>query len=604
MTTGGAAADALRVAVVCPHAWPPRDDVARHVRAEAAALARRGMRVTVLAPGADRGLVAEGRACLRRLATEGPGALTAAPGAPRELVVARALPAGRRRVGGPLDLADALHTALGAGGFDVVHLHEPLAPTPALAALRTAGCATVATLHRPESMAGAAFLRPLVQRAFDRLSLRIATGETVLRAAREVLPGEYSLVRPGVDPARFGDDPAPAGGPPGIVIVARSRERAGLRFALAAIRVMGVDALGPITVIGPGDAAWRTQRIVPKALRPFVSVVTDDGEDARAAALRAAGVALFPTPDEVVGPVLGEAMAAGVAVLAPRCAEVEGVLSHGRDGLVLPPFARTDWQSALAEMAADPGRRDRLAAAARARRRTWDAVAEDLESLYAIAIDRRRTRPDTAPAPVVADLRVRPPGTIDVSAWVRACRSAGLGVVAVASPAGLAPALAIAAAAPDDLAVVVGQEIATGDGAIVGLFLSREVASPTSLTDAIAEVRAQGGVVVVPHPDTLAIPPADALRRHADGIDCWEGLPPGAGRSGQLAADLGRRFGALVIAGSGASAPELVGTAWTELAPFQGPVDFLDMVAQARLHDRPQRRRARARAHAATGRGD
>ena len=604
MSAGSVAADALRVAVVCPHAWPPRDDVARHVRAEAEALARRGMLVTILAPGADRGMVAEGRARLRRLAAEGPGALTAAPGAPREVVLARALPTGRRRVGGPLDLADALRTALGAGGFDVVHLHEPLAPTPALAALRSAGCATVATLHRPEAMAGAAFLRPLVRRAFDRLSLRIATGETVLRAAREVLPGEYSLLRPGVDPANFGADQAPVEGPPGIVIVARSRERAGLRFALAAIRVVGVDALGPITVIGPSDAAWRTQRIVPKALRPVVSVIADDGEEVRAVALRAAGVALFPAPDEVVGPVLGEAMAAGAAVLAPRCAEVEGVLSHGRDGLVLPPFARTDWQAAVAEMVADPGRRARLGAAARARRRTWDTVAEELEALYAIAIARRATRPDGAPAPVAADLRVRPPGAIDVGAWVRACRSAALGVVAVASPAGLAPALAIAAAAPDDLAVVVGQEIATDEGAIVGLFLSREVASPISLTEAIADVRDQGGIVVVPHPEAIAIPPPEALRRHADEIDCWEGLPPGAGRSGQLAADLGRRFGALVIAGSGATAPELVGTAWTELAPFQGPADFLDMVAQARLHDRPQRRRARARAQSATEHGD
>lgn len=575
--------------------------MARHVRAEAAALAARGLRVTVLAPGQTRGLVAAGRERIRRLADEGPDAVLGEPGSPLEIAIARAIPAGRRSLSGPFDLSDALQAVVTGGRFDVVHLHEPLAPTPALGVLREAPCATAATFHRPEALAGAAFLRPLIRRALDRLDLRIVTGETLLRSIEEVLPGDYALMRPGVDPALFPAG-APTHSPPGAVIVARSRERAGLRFALSALRVAPPEVLGPVTVIGPAEAAWRVRRIVPKAMRDRVTVVPDTGEEARAGALRGGRIVLFASPEELVGPVLGEALAAGAAVLAPRAAEVEGTLRHGIDALVLSPFARTEWQAAIAEVASDPGRRARLAAGAAARRRSWADVARELEDLYAAAIAARR---DTRPAPelsLAADLRLRPPATIDAGAWVRACRAAGLRVVAVASPHGIAPALALAAAAPDDLAVVIGQEVATADGAIVGLFLTRDVPSGGTLEASVDAIRDQGGLVLVPHPEQGGAPSAAALRRVADRIDCVEAVSPGGGRSEVAAAGLLSRLGTLVTAGSGAGTPELAGAAWTELRPFHSPQDLMESLADATLHARPARTaRSRNRATSRAG---
>ena len=600
MSAAGEARDAggLRVAVVCPHSFPPRDDVARHARNEAAALARRGMRVTVLAPSADRRLVAAGRERLRRIAVEGPAAIAAEPGAPLELLVARALPAGRRRrLGGPLDLPDALNTALAGGAFDVVHLHEPLAPTPALATLRSAGCTSVATIHRPETLAGAAFLRPLIRRALDRLSVRVATGETVLRAAREVLPGEYALVRPGADPRLFAP-PERRGAPPGIAIVARSRERAGLRFALSTLRGVAPEALGPIAVLGPGASAWRTQRIVPKAMRSRVEIVPDTDEEARAGLLRRSGLVLFASPEELIGPVLGDALSVGATVLVPRAPEIEGVLVHGRDALVLPPFAGAEGRAAVEAALADPVRTERQGREARAAHRSWDRVADELAEVYESARAAWSRRPAPSTRPVAADLRVRPSATPDAAAWVAAARGAGLGLLAVASPHGIAPALAIARAAPDDLAVVVGQEVATAEGVVIGLFLTREVPSGGPLADTVKAVREQGGVLVVPHPDVADAPPAAALRRIGAEVDCWEGVVAGAGRGAIEAARVRQRLGALLTAGSGASAPEQVGGAWTELRPFHGAADFLDAVAGAVLHARPPRRRARERARA------
>jgi predicted metal-dependent phosphoesterase TrpH len=61
-----------------------------------------------------------------------------------------------------------------------------------------------------------------------------------------------------------------------------------------------------------------------------------------------------------------------------------------------------------------------------------------------------------------------------------------------------------------DLEVIVGAEIMTEKGEITGLFLSREIES-RHLRDVIGEIKAQGGLVVVPHP-------FDGLRRSAFAI--------------------------------------------------------------------------------------
>ena len=129
----------LRIALVSPLPSPPRDDVARHVAEVARALAARGHAVTVLAPATTRDRIAAGRSRLRAAEAGDPSAVVAGPGEVREVAIGRALPAGPgRRVGGPFDLVSALEAALSRPAFDVVDLHEPLAPSPALAALRHA----------------------------------------------------------------------------------------------------------------------------------------------------------------------------------------------------------------------------------------------------------------------------------------------------------------------------------------------------------------------------------------------------------------------------------------------------------------------------------
>jgi phosphatidylinositol alpha-mannosyltransferase len=570
------------------------------VAAEAAALAARGHRVAVLAPASGRERVEAGRARLRRAAAGDPEALLPPPGRVAETALARALPAGAgRRMGGPFDLATALETALAGSAFDVVHVHEPLAPSPTLTALRHARGVTAVTFHRPEQLAGVAFLRPLVDRALSRVDLRIATSEAGRRALAEVLPGDYRLIRPGVDPGPAG--PADGPGPPGVVVVARGRDRVGARFGLSALRGLDPAHAGPLILLGPRDAPWRTRAAVPKALRGAVEVVPDGGPAARAAVFARGGIAAFTTPADAAGPALAEAMAAGMAVVAPLAPwiEVEGLLQHGREALLLPAFSRPAWSAAIRELVDDAPRRRALglAAAAAGRARSWDDVARELEAAYRAVPARIAAAPAAGDGRVVADLRVAPEPGEPPAAIVAACAARGIAAVAVAAPGGIEPALAVARAAPPELGVIVGQEIHAAEGVVVGLFLEGPIADGLPLRQTLERVHAQGGVVLVPHPEALPVPPADDLRRVADLIDCHEavaGTAGAAGRGDEHGAWLAQRVGLLVTGGSGAASAAGVGAAVTELRPFHGPADFLAALADARVARRRRGGRARA----------
>jgi phosphatidylinositol alpha-mannosyltransferase len=591
--------EGLRIALICPHAWPPRDDLSSHVEAEAQALARRGHAVTVLAPTTNKESYASGRERLRRTDSDDNKAIVAQPGEVLLVSIARALPARRgRRLVGPFDVSSALETAIAKAPFDVTHLHEPLSPSPALAALRRARGLRAVTFHRPETAAGAAFLRPLVRRVLARVDLRVAVAESTRRAVEEVLPGDYSLIRPGADLDAYAHA-RPAGSEPvQIAVVARSRDRTGIRYALAALRTMDRTGIDGVTVIASPTAPWRARQTIPRSLRDIVDVIPDD-DDQRAEVLARSQIVVFPSPEELIGPVAGEALARGAAVLVPRAPELEGLLVHGRDALALPPFERESLQRSLEDLVANPARRSELGAEARRNARSWDDAAAELEARYLADTPTSAARASDREQRIPLDLRIRPAAGDDPGPWIEACRNAGVRAVAVAAAGSREVALRIADAAPAELGVILGQEVRTREGAVVGLFLEEDVPSGLGLEESIDAIHEQGAVVVAPHPDAAEAPAESALRRVAAAIDCWETLVPDEVVHGTRGSDLARRFGALVLASSAARTPAQVGRVWTEMRPFTGPADFLDALADATLHTspagRPRRRRKTGR---------
>ena len=151
--------------------------------------------------------------------------------------------------------------------------------------------------------------------------------------------------------------------------------------------------------------------------------------------------------------------------------------------------------------------------------------------------------------------------------------------------------------------VVVGQEVRTRAGELIGLFLSERLQFGTPADDAAAAIRAQGGLVYVPHPfdPTRHCLREDALLALADGglIDAIEvfnaktSLPHLNERARAFAAERGLPGGA----GSDAHEPSAIGAAYLEMPDFDGPADFLAHMAEGEVvghaYDRPRAWRAR-----------
>ena len=134
--------------------------------------------------------------------------------------------------------------------------------------------------------------------------------------------------------------------------------------------------------------------------------------------------------------------------------------------------------------------------------------------------------------------------------------------------------------------VVVGEEVMTTEGELIGLFLARPVRSSLAPMEAASEIKSQGGLVYLEHP-------CDGTRRHlseagiasvADLIDIVEVFN---GRSDETAnrraEDLRGTLGAAPGAGSDAHSLGEIGSVYVEMDEFDGADDFLVKLRRSKI---------------------
>jgi predicted metal-dependent phosphoesterase TrpH len=98
---------------------------------------------------------------------------------------------------------------------------------------------------------------------------------------------------------------------------------------------------------------------------------------------------------------------------------------------------------------------------------------------------------------------------------VEALQRARVDVVALTDHNTIEGALKLTEIAPKWLTVIVGEEIATAEGDLLGLFLHTRIEPRLSVAETIRQIREQGGLVIVPHP-------FDRLRQEAMGAEALE----------------------------------------------------------------------------------
>jgi hypothetical protein len=138
------------------------------------------------------------------------------------------------------------------------------------------------------------------------------------------------------------------------------------------------------------------------------------------------------------------------------------------------------------------------------------------------------------------------------------------------------------------LRVVVGEEVRTPDGDVIGLFLTERIPYVLPLVEVIGRIRAQHGLVYVPHPFD---PGRSSLGRVLPGL-CEEGAvdvievfnaKTSDGALNRQSADLAKSFGLPGGAGSDAHDAPGVGAAYLEMPDFDGPAAFLAGLADAHV---------------------
>ena len=169
--------------------------------------------------------------------------------------------------------------------------------------------------------------------------------------------------------------------------------------------------------------------------------------------------------------------------------------------------------------------------------------------------------------------------------FVREVGRRRLDVVAVTDHNTIRGALAVRELA--DFPVIVGEEVRSSDGEVLGLFLSEEIPKGLTAGDTIAHIKDQGGIAGVPHPfDSLrSALREDALLGCIDQLDFIEGLNARMVFSSHndKARKFAKQHGLPVSAGSDAHSPWEVGRVWAETPPFEGAADFVAALRQGRL---------------------
>ena len=250
---------------------------------------------------------------------------------------------------GPRAAARAVRTVR-QGGFDVLHLHEPLVPGPSLACLVLCAIPAVGTFHRAGTGAAYRLLGPLARAGAKRLAARCAVSDEARATAHGALGGEYEIIGNGIDLARFASvSPWPNAGPT-VLFVGRHEPRKGLDVLLGAVGRMPAGSAPTVWVAGEGPETERLKRrFAALDTVRWLGRVSD-----RELTARLAGADALCAPSrggESFGVVLLEAMAARSAVVASDLPGYASVV--GGHGLLCPPGDEEALAAALHSITVD-----------------------------------------------------------------------------------------------------------------------------------------------------------------------------------------------------------------------------------------------------------
>jgi phosphatidylinositol alpha-mannosyltransferase len=367
----------MKVGIVVPYSWSFPGGVVEHAEAQARALDVLGVETRLLIGHDPPGSFS--RALHPRQGRSGPPPSTVVPLGRSVIVPGNG--ALSNLVLSPSTLP-RLRRALARERFDLLHVHEPLAPMLAPAALALYEGPTVATFHAAGDSSWRAVGLAFWGFLLERIDLRIAVSEEARRTAEAYSPGAYTVVPNGVEIPESTD---PGEREHHVVFVGRHERRKGLPVLLTAWPEIRRRTGARLRLIGAD----------PLAVRLLLTRLHLDGDgvdllgivDHERLTDELASAKLLVAPslgNESFGMVLTRAFACATPVVASDIGAYRQVATPDA-GVLTPPGDDAALADAVVAMLADEPARVRRGAAARelaVTRYAWPGVAAQLAGLY------------------------------------------------------------------------------------------------------------------------------------------------------------------------------------------------------------------------------
>ena len=391
----------MRIALLSPYSWTYPGGVTRHIEALSAELIELGHDARILAPlDPDDALsrrLHRGARPQRLSPPEGFVALGRTAGFPANGAVSNLVPV-------PPGVL-AMRRELREGGYDVLHIHEPVVPLLGWDALCSSApeLPLVGTFHTYSENALTNGIANVLgaRRRMNHLHVRIAVSQAAAWTARRFYGGRYRIVPNGVHLVAAGaidhkteqlGAPSPDA-PMRILFIGQAVERKGLPVLLRAFEALREQVPATLTLVGAHADEVAHMMLDDRGVVALGKV----SESRKLTELAAADVLCAPSlHGESFGMVLTEALAASTPVIASDIPGYRDVVRDGIDGVLTPPGDALALAEALRSLALDPAARARLSGAARVRaeRFAWPHVAAEVLDCYeqALAVGRPATR--------------------------------------------------------------------------------------------------------------------------------------------------------------------------------------------------------------------
>ncbi|ORJ94925.1 glycosyltransferase family 4 protein [Prescottella equi] len=360
----------MKIGMVCPYSFDVPGGVQAHVVELAQVLIERGHKVSVLAPASE--------------GTELPDFVVSAGRAvaiPYNGSVARL-------TFGPVSYA-RVRRWIADNDFDVLHIHEPNAPSLSMLAMKIAEGPIVATFHTSttKSLVLSTF-QSVLQPYLEKISGRIAVSELARRWQVESLGSDAVEIPNGVDvPAFANAAPLPGYPRPGRTVLFLGRydePRKGMAVLLGALPTL-VEKYPDLEILVVGRGDEEKLRKEAGRFAGHLRLLGQVSDAEKASALRSVDVYCAPNlGGESFGIVLVEAMAAGAPVVASELDAFRRVLRDGTAGLLVPVGDSSALAAAIDSVLGDEDRRRALTdvASVVVGEYDWPVVAEQILRVY------------------------------------------------------------------------------------------------------------------------------------------------------------------------------------------------------------------------------